>query len=88
MKEIAKLIVSLVGIFSIINIINSLPFIVNIMNYSVRISQGDYNATQEMVKEVAEEITSQAVWEVIKCLLIALFSILGLTGLVKVLKNL
>ncbi|MEM2336462.1 MAG: hypothetical protein QXT10_05360 [Candidatus Bathyarchaeia archaeon] len=58
------------------------------MNYSVRISQGDYNATQEMVKEVAEEITSQAVWEVIKCLLIALFSILGLTGLVKVLKNL
>ena len=85
MKEIAKLIVSLVGIFSIIN---SLPFIVDIMNYSVRISQGDYNATQEMVKEVAEEITSQAVWEVIKCLLIALFSILGLTGLVKVLKNL
>ena len=85
MNEIGKLIVTLVTVFSLIG---SIVFYLNMTDYMVRISQGDYNATRDMVEEVAEEITDTIIWSTIIGFLIAIAGALGLTGLVAFLKKL
>ena len=46
-----------------------------------------YNATQDMVVDVAEEVPDTVVWHAVISLLIALFSALGLGKVAAYLKN-
>ena len=85
MNEIGRLIVALVSVFSLIG---STVFVLNIMSSAVRISQGDYNATQDMAKDIADEATDTIMWSVVIGLLIAIAGALGLGFLVKILKKL
>lgn len=85
MNEIGKLIVAVIGIFSLIG---STVFYLNMMSYSVRISQGDYNATQDMAEDVAEEIKDTVIWSTVIYVAIAFAGALGLGGVVAFLKKL
>jgi hypothetical protein len=85
MNEIGKLIVALVSVFSLIG---STVFVLNMMSGAVRISQGDYNATQDMAKDFADEATDTIMWSVVIDLLIVIAGALGLGFLVKILKRL
>jgi len=58
------------------------------MSDFARISQGDYNATQDMAEDIAEEVTDTAIWSAVIYVAIAFASALGLGGLVAILKRL
>jgi type III secretory pathway component EscU len=84
MNEIAKLIVTLVTVFSAIG---SLFFYLNVMSGVMQIYQGDTNAVQNVTESVADEAISQIEWSLGIYALIAIASALGLTGFVVMLKK-
>lgn len=85
MNEIGKLIITIVGIFSLIG---SLIFYLGLMDGFVRVSQGDYNVTQDIVDSVTEETVETIKWTLGIDIVIAFASALGLTSLVAILKKL
>jgi len=85
MKELIKLAITVIVIFSSIG---SIVFYLKLADYTVRISQGDYTASQDMAEYVAEEVTDTMIQSVVIYVLIALFSALGLTGIAALLKKL
>ena len=85
MNDIAKLIVTIVTVFSLAG---SLIFSLCFMNGVVRVCQGNYNATQDMVDSFNEETVETIKWTFGKEILIAFASVLGLTGVVAILKKL
>lgn len=85
MKELIKLAITVIVIFSSIG---SIVFYLKLADYTVRISHGDYNASQDMAEDVAEEVTDTMIQSAVIYVLIALFSALGLTGIAALLKKL
>jgi len=84
MNEIVKIVCVIMGVFSLIGYIT---FYLNIMPKLIRVSQGDSNATQEIVQDLAEEASSTLMTQAVISLLIAIASALGLTWLVALLKK-
>lgn len=85
MNEIAKLIVTLVSVFSLVG---GITFYLNIMSNVARISQGDSNATKDVTDSIVDETTSQLEWSIGIYILIAFASVLGLGSVVTILKKL
>jgi len=84
MNEIIKIAGIIIGIFSLIA---SISFYLNMTPKLIRISQGDSNATQEVIEDLAKEVSSTLITQTVKSLLIAIASVFGLTGLVAILKK-
>lgn len=84
MNEIAKLIVTLVTVFSAVG---SLIFYLNAMSGVMRIYQGDLDATKDVTESVADEAVGQIEWSVGICIPITIASALGLTGFVAMFKK-
>ena len=84
MSDLAKLIISVVAVFSLVG---SLMFYLTIMSGAVRIYNGDYNATQEMAQAVSDEVVSTMEWTIVKVVLIAFFSAIGIGSIVAILKK-
>jgi hypothetical protein len=85
MNDIGKLIVTLVTVFSLVG---SIGFYLTMISGSIRISQGDYNATQDMVQAASDEIVDSVTWSVVIGVAITICSALGLGFLVAILKKL
>jgi hypothetical protein len=85
MNEIAKLIVTLVTVFSLVG---SIGFYLTMISGSIRIYQGDYNATQDMAQAASDEIVGALTWSVVIGVAIAICSALGLGFIVAILKKL
>jgi hypothetical protein len=85
MNDLGKLIVTLVTVFSLVG---SLGFYLTMISGSIRISQGDFNATQDMVQATSDEIVDSVMWSVVIGVAIAICSALGLGFLVAILKKL
>lgn len=85
MSEIAKLIVTIV---SIISLVSSIPFYLAVTSGVIRLSQGDLNATQDMTNSMTDEVVSTLMWNVAIGAGIAIASALGSSFLVAILKKL
>ena len=85
MNEIGKLIVTIVGLFSLLG---SIGFYLTIISDSIRIYQGDYNATQNVAQAASDEIVDTVTWSAIVAVAIALCSALGFGCIVAMLKRL
>jgi len=85
MSDIGKLIVTLVTVFSLVG---SIGFYLTMISGSIRISQGDFNATQDMVQAASDEIVDSVTWTVVIGVAISICSALGLGFLVAILKKL
>lgn len=85
MNEIAKLVVTLVTVFSLVG---SIGFYLTMISGSIRIYQGDYNATQDMAQAASDEIVGALTWSVVIGVAIAICSALGLSFIVVILKKL
>ena len=85
MNEIAKLIVTVVGIISLVS---SIPFYLAVTSGVIRLSQGDPNATQDITNSMTDEVVSTLMWNVAIGVGIAIASALGLGFLVAILKKL
>jgi hypothetical protein len=84
MNEIVKSIIAAIGIVSLLS---SIPFYLGLMSGAIRIYQGDYNATQDMAEDFADEVTGTLIWTAVIAILIAFATALGLTGLVAILRK-
>jgi hypothetical protein len=85
MSEIVKLIVTVVGIISLVS---SIPFYLAVTSGVVRLSQGDLNATQDITNSMTDEVVSTLMWNVAIGVGITIASALGLGFLVAILKKL
>lgn len=85
MNDIGKLIVTLVTVFSLVG---SIGFYLAMISGSIRMSQGDFNATQDMVQAASDEIVNSITWAVVIGVAITICSALGLGFLVAILKKL
>lgn len=84
MNEVAKLIVTVVGIVSLVS---SIPFYLALSSGVIRLSQGDLNATQDITNSMADEVVSTLMWDVAIGVGIMFASALGLGFLVKILRK-
>lgn len=85
MSEIAKLIVTVVTVFSVVG---SIGFYLIMISGSIRIFQGDYNATQDMAQAASDEIVGALTWSVVIGVAIAICTALGLGFIVAILRKL
>jgi hypothetical protein len=85
MNAIGKLIVTLITMFSLVG---SIGFYLTMISGSIRIYQGDYNATQDMAQAASDEIVDTVTWSVVVMFATAVCSTLGLGFLVAILKKL
>lgn len=85
MNEIGKLIITIVGVFSLVG---SIVFYLGLMDAFVRVSQGDYNASQEIAESMADETVDTIKWTLAIEVLITIASVLGLGSVVALLKKL
>ena len=84
MKGILGLIAS---VLVVISAVSTIIFVLNMMQATVRLSQGDASAANDMANTASAEIVSNLQWEIIKIVGIAIASALGLGALVKILKS-
>jgi hypothetical protein len=85
MSEIVKLVIAVIGIVSLAS---SIPFYFALTSGVIRISQGDLNATQDIIESTTDEVVSTLMWNVAIYVGIAIASALGLGFLVAFLKKL
>ena len=85
MSEITKLIIAVVGIVSLLS---SIPFYLALTSGVIRISQGDLNATQDIIESTTDEAVSTLMWNVVIAVGISIATALGLGFLVTFLKRL
>jgi len=85
MSEIAKLIATVV---LLVSLVSSIPFYLALTSGVIRISQGDLNATQDIIESTTDEVVSTFMWNVVIYVAIAFASVLGLGCVVAFLKKL
>lgn len=84
MNEIIKIVGTIIGILSLIGTIS---FYLDVAPKLIRVSQGDDNATHEIIEDLTKEAASTLMTNAVISLLIAIASALGLTWLAAILKK-
>jgi len=84
MSEIGKVIIGIIGIFSLIG---TATLLINTMSNAMRMSQGDPAAAKDIAEDFANEATDTLAWTTAIYVLIVFASALGLTGLAAFLRR-
>jgi hypothetical protein len=84
LKGIGALIVTLVGIFSLLGY---LQYASDMSQDAARLSQGDTNAASDMSQKTADFVVGEVQWSLGIAVAIAVCSMLGLGFLVKILRR-
>lgn len=85
MSEIGKLIATIV---LLVSLVSSIPFYLAMTSGLIRISQGDINATTDIINSATDEMVSTFTWNVVIYVAIGFASALGLGCVVAFLKKL
>lgn len=85
MSEIAKLVIAIIGVVSLVS---SIPFYLAMTSGVIRLSQGDLNATQDIIESTTDEVVSTLMWNVVIAVGIAIATALGLGFVVTFLRKL
>ena len=85
MNELTKLIGIVLGA---VLLIGSISFSLGLIDAVARISQGDPSASQEVTKLIEDEVVNTVNWEVVRVVVIAFASALGLGSLTALFRKL